>query len=145
MAIGKLDIRAYATLKNIAYEQVLKDLNKPTTTNRENVAKVLHDKFNSEVIDTIYANTVSFPYDSVLYNYMKHKKLSDDELQLIAERFSIPKELLMAKIKEYITYDFSKAMKQKLLNWVYLQNLEIYHGLYVDKENNDENIDFSRK
>ena len=62
---------------------------------------LVHDKFNSPHLDKIFDDTIAFPYDIELFNHLLGMRLNPENLEQTVEKFNIPMELLVSKIKEY--------------------------------------------
>ena len=143
MEVKKLKTKEYALLKEYAYEMCLKDIANPNSNNMDKFGDAIHKEFNSNQIDKIYKNTVEFPYDYELFIYLRNKQLNAATLALAEEDFGISEELLLAKIKEYVEYNFSSVLDKKMINEQYIYNLSVYYFNYVkNKEKNNKSVDF---
>lgn len=133
----------YAKFKEFIYEVYLRDLEEPDKDLINKQKEAVHKFFNSEQLDKIYEDTISFPYDLELFNSLIGVKLSPENLNKISNEFNISLRLLVSKIKEYTMYPIGNINGQGLISPEIVFKLS---RLYVNElsEKNNKSVDFLR-
>ena len=141
MAQKEITDLEYAKFKEFIYEVYLRNLEEPGKDLINKQKEAVHNYFNSEQLDKIYEDTISFPYDLELFNSLIGVKLSPENLDKIANKFDISLNLLVSKIKEYTMYPIDSINGQNLINPDVVMKLS---KLYVGKlnEKNNKSVDF---
>lgn len=141
MAKKEITDLEYAKFKEFIYEVYLRNLEEPGKDLINKQKEAVHNYFNSEQLDKIYEDTISFPYDLELFNSLIGVKLSPENLDKIANKFDISLNLLVSKIKEYTMYPIDSINGQNLINPDVVMKLS---KLYVGKlnEKNNKSVDF---
>ena len=116
MSKKKLQDIEYAKFKEFIYEIYLRNIDDPEKNIIDEQRIIVHNKFNNPDLDKIYDNTVSFPYDVELFNYLLGLRLSPENIEDAANKFNISTELLMDKIKEYSVYPINNINGLGLIN-----------------------------
>ena len=131
----------YAKFKEFIYEVYLRNLEEPDKDLINKQKEAVHKFFDSEQLDKIYEDTISFPYDLELFNRLIGVKLSPENLDKIANEFNISLRLLVSKIKEYTMYPIGNINGQNLIDPDIVLKLS---KLYANRlnEKNDKSVDF---
>ena len=131
----------YAKFKEYVYEIYLKNIYEPNTNIIDEQRILVHNKFNSRQIDKIYNTTIAFPFDVELFNCLIGIKINSENIDRVANKFKIPAELVVSKIKEYAVYPIDNINGQGLINKDYILELS---RLFVSRneEKNNKSVDF---
>ena len=140
MAKKELQDIEYAKFKEFIYEIYLRNLDEPDKNIIDEQRIVVHNKFKSPHLDKIYDDTIAFPYDIELFNYLLGKRLNPETLEQAANKFDIPMELLVNKIKEYTMYPINNINGLELIDKNIVLRLS---KLYAKKEKDNKSVDFS--
>lgn len=142
MAKKELQDIEYAKFKEFIYEIYLRNLDEPDKNIVDEQRILVHNKFNSPQLDTIYDNTIAFPYDIELFNHLVGMRLSPDNLEQTANKFNISMDLLVSKIKEYTVYPINNINGLELIDKDLVLRLS---RQYIKEKNEKENksVDFS--
>ena len=131
----------YAVFKEYAYRVYLLGKEKNDSGIIDRYKEFVHNKYNDPRFDKILENTMSFPYDKELFDYLKVRKLGPDDLENAMNLFDISYELLVDKINEFVTYSYSKAIDKGLISRKYVFELS---NVYMDEKfkKTNKNLDF---
>ena len=131
----------YAKFKEFVYEIYLRDLDEPDKNIIDVQRAIVHNRFKSEQLDKIYKNTIDFPYDIELFNYLIGKRLSPETMRITIEKFDISMDLLIAKIEEYTMYPIDKINGLELIDKELTLKLSKCYAKQKD-EKNHKSVDF---
>ena len=141
MSIDKLSLREYSKLKEHIYNICVYDIDFPEKKMLENYQTSIHKKYNNAIYDKIIDDTIQFPYDLELFNFINEKKASPETLMEAVNKFGISYELLQSKMKEYVIYQFHTCLEQGLIDYNIIFKLS-KHYLTLSEEKNNKSVDF---
>ena len=126
----------YAKFKEFIYEIYLRNIDEPDKNIIDEQRIIVHNKFHNPELDKIYDNTISFPYDVELFNYLLGMKLSPENMEHAASEFNISMELLIAKIKEYSIYPINNINGLELINKDLVLKLSKLYARHKEEKTN---------
>ena len=114
----------YAQIKNRIYEIYLDDVNN-MDGNKVGELLTMIDHQDDEILSKIVGNTVEFPYDKELNEFMvRNARMSlNDMVGTAANLFGIDQELVVEKMDEYITFGYGKLLEEDLIKNEYVDEL----------------------
>lgn len=142
MVITKLNRNQYVKLKNLSYQVYIFDSVRASNKGRKMMQLEL-EKYNnpgSEEAKQISYNTLLFPFDTELYNFLLHRKLSDAVFQEASNQFNISIDVIKQKVDEYIKYDFIHCTQEGLIDYTSISNLPEKVSLEISKEEKNNKV-----
>ena len=116
MSITKLSKNQYVKLKNLSYCVYLLD-REHSSNKAQRVMKEELEKYDDKELKIISYNTLLFPFDVELYNFLLNKKMSDEDILQASEKFDIPMEVVRQKISEYVKYQFIDCVNDGTIDY----------------------------
>ena len=112
-----LNIKKYATLKNKIYTIYINDIENP----EDDKIKKLYDAiepFNIPSVKEIVDDTIEFPYDKELASFLhRNQNMKINDFILTASNlFGIDTELVVSKIREYLSYNYIDLLDKGLID-----------------------------
>lgn len=98
----------YAKLKNLSYYVYLLDHSTTYYQKAQRIMKEELEKYDNNEMKTVVYNTLLFPFDVELYNLLMggNGKISEKDIQVAADKFDIPVDVVKQKLNEYLGYGF---------------------------------------
>ena len=125
---SRLTPEKYAELKNMIYERYLSDIEHPE---RDEIPKLYKELENCGIpaVLEVLGDTIEYPFDKELSEFFnRNKKMKAHDFVLTASNlYGIGEDLVVSKIREYLYYDYSKLLRENMINQdLVLQLSELY-------------------
>ena len=95
------------------------------------------EKYDDKELKSIVYNTLLFPFDVELYNFLLNKKLSDVDIKQASEKFDIPVEVVRQKVSEYVKYGFIDCVNEGVIDYSSIS--ELSKQLLADNSSGEKN------
>lgn len=136
----KFSRKQYSGFKNLSYQVYVKDY----VHSGDKAKRIMSDlvkQYHSEELEKIILNTILFPFDVDLYQFLEDKKLEEEAFLHASSKFHIPVEVVKEKIQEYIQYGFMDCVNKGLIS--YHEISEIPKPFAVETTDLEKNIKVS--
>lgn len=112
----KISKNEYIKLKNFAY-YAYDFYNKASDEKACSFFQECMNRYETEEERVILANTLICPFDMELQQFLSNNKLTQDNVEIICQRFKITPEIIDYKSREYVKYDYVQCVGEGSIDY----------------------------
>ena len=133
--IAKISKERYIELKNFAY-YAYDFYHKASKENADSIFQDCMNKYETAEEKRILADTLICPFDMELQQFLTSHKLTQENIEMLCERFKITRELIDRKSTEYIKYDYIQCAGEGSLDYsvIFRLSKEFVENGPIDKK-----------